>query len=96
MKKSTLLFLAVVIVFVALLSPRLYSVWKLDRRSTDLNTEIIRLKKENALLERELRLLREDPVYLEKVAREKFNKAKQGEIVYKVVREGERTKENPQ
>ena len=40
-------------------------------------------------LPEELRMLREDPVYVEKVAREKFRKAKQGEIVYKVVREGQ-------
>jgi cell division protein FtsB len=50
---------------------------------------LARLRKENKALETELQLLIHDPVYLEKVAREKFNKAKQGEIVYKVVRPGE-------
>ena len=43
-------------------------------------------------LEYELRLLKDDPVYLEKVARAQFNKAKEGEVVYKVVREGQNTR----
>ena len=56
-----------------------------------LETELRKLQEENLKLENELRLLRQDPVYLEKVARRKFNKAKENEIVYKVVREGENT-----
>ena len=59
---------------------------KLKERCAALDTEVAGLKKDNLALENELKLLRDDPVYLEKVAREKFNKAKQGEIVYKVVR----------
>lgn len=92
MKKpwAAVIFIAVIVIFIALLVPRILKITHLGNRSADLSAELERLKKENALLERELRLLRDDPVYLEKVAREKFNKAKQGEIVYKVVREGEK------
>ncbi len=77
---------AVVVVF---LTPRLVQIRNLETRRQNLETEIKKLQTTNRVLENELRLLREDPVYLEKIAREKFNKAKQGEIVYKVVREGE-------
>jgi cell division protein FtsB len=79
-------------VFAALLTPRFLQVQKLRERSNDLENELHELKKQNNMLETELRLLRDDPVYLEKVARAKFNKAKEGEIVYKVVREGQNTK----
>jgi cell division protein FtsB len=75
--------------FIAFLAPKVVHVAKLEARSRNLENEIHRIRSENQALENELRLLKEDPVYLEKVAREKFNKAKQGEIVYRVVREGE-------
>ncbi len=85
--RTTLWFSLLVIVFGILLAPRIVQVEKLKSRSRGLETEIKKLHAENLELESQLRLLREDPVYLEKIAREKFNKAKQGEIVYKVVRE---------
>ena len=87
-------FLLLFVLFIILLSPKVLQVRSLQIRSRDLEAEIKRVKLENQALENELRLLREDPVYLEKVAREKFNKAKQGEIVYKVVREGETVKKD--
>jgi cell division protein FtsB len=77
--------------FVALFVPRVLQVQKLRERSDNLEQELRRLKAHNGALERELRLLKDDPVYLEKVARSKFNKAKEGEVVYKVVREGQTT-----
>ena len=82
-----LVFLVLVFLFVVLLAPRMLQVENLKVRSRDLEIELKKLQTQNLLLENELRLLRDDPVYLEKVAREKFNKAKQGEIVYKIVRE---------
>ena len=85
---AVLVFLLVLGVFVVLLAPRILQVRSLGVRSKNLEIEVRKLKLENLKLENELRSLRDDPVYLEKVAREKFNKAKQGEIVYKVVREG--------
>ena len=85
-------FLALAVVFVAFLTPRMIQVQKLKERSAALDVELKDLKSQNNQLEQELRMLRDDPVYLEKVARAQFNKAKQGEIVYKVVREGQNTK----
>ena len=64
-------------------------VQSLKARSENLDAEIRKLRVQNKALETELKMLREDPVYIEKVARSKFNKAKEGEIVYKVVRDGQ-------
>lgn len=74
--------------FAAFLWPRAMHVWRLAQRSEALSREMFDLRRENQRLETELKRLREDPIYIEKVARQKFNKAKEGEIVYKVVKEG--------
>ena len=86
---SAVVFLLLLAAFVVLLLPRMLQVRKLRERSDDLEKQLRELKKQNDALEGELRLLRDDPVYLEKVARRQLNKAKEGEIVYKVVREGQ-------
>jgi len=75
------------VLFVVFITPKIFEINKLEERSQNLEEETRRLKAQDEALETELRLLRDDPVYIEKVAREKFNKAKAGEIVYKVVRE---------
>ena len=85
-------FILLFALFVIFLAPKLVQIENLSRRSANLESEIARLKEQDKALETELRLLRDDPVYVEKIAREKFNKAKEGEIVYKVVREGQNTK----
>ena len=87
-------FTVLAVVFVTFITPRMVQVQRLRERSVSLEKELRQLKKQNDLLEQELRMLRDDPVYLEKVARAQFNKAKQGEIVYKVVRQGQNTKQN--
>ena len=88
---TAIIFLLLTALFVVFLTPRILQVQALRKRSENLEKEIAELKKQNDALEGELKLLREDPVYLEKVARAQFNKAKEGEIVYKVVREGQNT-----
>ncbi len=88
-RPSTVILLALLaVLFAMLVAPRVMHVERLKDRSRKLESEIAGLKRENDRLENELYLLRSDPVYLERVAREKFNKARQGEIVYKVVRPG--------
>jgi cell division protein FtsB len=86
---AVFIFIALLVLFLILLAPRIAQVQKLSERSNNLEIELKKLQDQNKKLEDELRMLREDPVYIEKVAREKFRKAKQGEIVYKVVKEGE-------
>ena len=84
---AVVVFAALAVLFMVLLMPRVIQVRSLRQRSAALEKELREIKKQNDVLEKELRLLRDDPVYLEKVARTQFNKAKEGEIVYKVVRE---------
>ena len=91
---TAVVFALFIILFMILLAPRVIQVGKLKERSRNLEIELKQLQLQNRILENEVRLLREDPVYLEKVAREKFNKAKEGEIVYKVIREGKNTTRN--
>ena len=93
MKKpaTAVIFVLLFGLFIVLLAPRMVQVQSLRKRSENLDKDLRRLKKENQFLEYELKLLRDDPVYLERVARQKFNKAKEGEIVYKVVREGDKS-----
>ena len=88
---TTFVFIILGVLFALLLVPRVTQVQKLRERSEGLQRELITLKKQNDALAYELRLLKDDPVYLEKVARSQFNKAKEGEVVYKVVREGQTT-----
>ena len=92
-KKSLtlIIFAALGILFVIFITPKIIQIQSLQRRSDNLEAETAKLRAQDAALEAELRLLRDDPVYVEKVAREKFNKAKEGEIVYKVVRESSPT-----
>ena len=47
--------------------------------------EIIDLKRQNKELAEEYRKLENDPVYLEKVAREKMGLVRDGEVIYKMV-----------
>ncbi len=88
---TLILFAGLAVLFVVFLTPKVIKIQSLSGRSESLRQETLKLKAQNAALEQELRLLRDDPVYVEKVAREKFNKAKEGEIVYKVVREGDKS-----
>lgn len=53
-------------------------------RNLQYGQEILRLRRERAQLLREKKLLLEDPIYLEKVAREKMGLIKEGEVVYKI------------
>lgn len=89
---TAVLFAIAIAVFIALVAPRAIQIQSLKDRSRRLEKELSDARLNNQKLEQELRLLRDDPVYLEKVAREKFNKAKEGEIVYKVIRPGDQTK----
>ena len=91
MKKpaSVVVFALVILLFVTLLMPKIARIAQLRERSENLEQQLLRLKAQNKAYETELRLLRDDPVYVEKVAREKLSKAKEGEIVYRVIRDGE-------
>lgn len=55
---------------------------ELKRNEKKLIREIREISAENELLKREIELLKKDPSYLEKYAREKFGLVKPGEMVF--------------
>jgi cell division protein FtsB len=57
----------------------------LKQKDLEYQAKINGLQQENVRLKEERRLLEEDPVYLEKVAREKMGLIKKGEVVYQLV-----------
>lgn len=56
--------------------------YRMKAQYTALTEEITRLKLENARLTKDVRALRSDPAYVERIARDKLGLARQGEIVY--------------
>ena len=59
-----------------------YVKTKLDIRKV--NTEIVKLEKENVLLMRELEKLQKDDKYLEEVVRTRYGLLREGERLYRV------------
>lgn len=83
------LFLCVVcaLVFVFYL-PSYVKMQDMNEKNRQYEKRIGELAKDNARLEEERRRLVEDPVYFEKVAREKMGIIRDGEVLYKIVGPG--------
>lgn len=71
-----------------LFTPAVSKLVRLNQKAVELEDDIKRLMVENRVLENEMKLLNEDPVYVERVARRLFRKAKEGEIIYRIVPAG--------
>ncbi|MFN8009039.1 MAG: septum formation initiator family protein [Terriglobia bacterium] len=56
------------------------SLRKMERRSSEYNERIERLKKENQDIRSEIRALKTNPAMIEKIAREELGLVRQGEI----------------
>ncbi len=56
-------------------------------KNVDLEDKIRRLNVENALLQQELKRIESDPVYQERIAREKMGVVRKGEIPIKIIPE---------
>ena len=65
--------------------PGYLKIKAMDRQRKELERQIEEVKQANTRLEEEQEGLKTDPLYLEKVAREKLGLAREGEIVYKVL-----------
>ncbi|MGE0268572.1 MAG: septum formation initiator family protein [Candidatus Omnitrophota bacterium] len=83
MKKSLLLF-AVAIGILLLFLPTFSQKQMLQEKNREYLREIYELKRQNAELTEEKRKLEDDPVYLEKVAREKMGIIRDGEVIYRI------------
>lgn len=60
-------------------------LWRLWQEKKKIDRENFLLQRENEILRDQVRRLRRDDLYLEKVAREELGLARRGEIVYRFV-----------
>jgi len=83
LKNALFIFFLAIIILLCFL-PSYSKMQDMEKKNWEYQREIEALKEKNAKLEEERKLLEEDPVYLEKVAREKMGLIKEGEVVYKI------------
>ena len=68
----------------AVFLPSYTKMQDLEQKNLEYTQHIKMLTNKTGELEEEVRLLKDDPVYLEKVAREKMGLIKEGEVIYKI------------
>ncbi len=78
---SVLLLILLGIIFI----PGYLKIRRLSRENRELERQIKEIEQANIGFQAEQQKLLNDPLYLEKVAREKLGVAKKGEVVYKVL-----------
>jgi cell division protein FtsB len=79
------IWLFVITLFVLFLFlPSYTKLQDLKQRNIDYERQVQILKERKIKLTEEKRLLEQDPVYLEKVAREKMGLIRKGEVIYKI------------
>ena len=88
--KRAFWFLGFAVFLLALFLPGFTKLQELREKNRDLVTKIKQLRIENSFLEQELRRLENDPVYQERIAREKMGIVRKGEIPIKIVPEKKR------
>lgn len=84
LKKAFWLFGIAVFLLIVFL-PGYTKLQELRERNQDLESKIKRLNIENALLHQELKKIEHDPVYQEKIVREKLGVVRKGEIPVKII-----------
>jgi len=84
LKKAFWLF-GVTIFLLMIFLPGYTKLQELRDRNKDLETKIKRLAIENSLLQQEIKRIDDDPLYQEKITREKMGVVKKGEIPVKIV-----------
>jgi len=83
-KKAFWLFGIAVFLLVMFL-PGYTKLQELREKNSNLEVKIKRLHVENALLEQELKQAESDPVYQEKIARERMGVVRKGEVPVKII-----------
>lgn len=84
LKKAFWLFGITVFLLIVFL-PGYTKLQELNDRNRDLETKIKRLNVENYLLQQELKRIESDPLYQEKIAREKMGVVRKGEVPVKIM-----------
>ena len=73
------------IVLFSLFLPSYTKMQDLEEKNRKYQKQVEQLVKKNYQLQEEKKMLDEDPVYLEKVAREKMGLIREGEVIYKII-----------
>ena len=84
MKNAIWLFAGTIIIL-AIFLPSYTMMQDLRQKNLDFSRQIERVNLENSRLREEKQRLEKDPVYMEKMAREKMGLVREGEVVYKIV-----------
>jgi len=84
LKKAFWIF-GLAVFFLILFLPGFSKLQDLREKNRDLEDKIRRLNIENALLEEEVKKVSSDPVYQERVAREKMGIVRKGEVPIKIL-----------
>jgi cell division protein FtsB len=85
--KRAFWFFGLIIFLLVIFLPGYTKIQELKDRNRDLEAKVKRLHIENALLQQELRRIDTDPVYQEKIARERMGVVRKGEVPVKIVPE---------
>ncbi len=83
-------FFFIAVFLLVLFLPGYTKLQELRDKNRDLEVKIKQLKIENSLLEQELKRVDNDPLYQEKIVREKMGVVRRGEIPLKIVPENKR------
>ncbi|MDP3732861.1 MAG: septum formation initiator family protein [Candidatus Omnitrophota bacterium] len=86
LKKAFSVF-GIVIFLLIIFLPGYTKLQELRDRNKDLEMKIKYLNVENTLLQQELKRIESDPIYQEKIAREKMGIVRKGEIPIKIIHE---------
>jgi cell division protein FtsB len=86
LKKALWLF-GIAVLLLILFLPGYARLNQLKDKNRDLETSIRKLKIENSLLNQELKRVENDPLYQEKIARDKMGVVRKGEIPVKIIPE---------
>ncbi|MEA3346775.1 MAG: septum formation initiator family protein [Candidatus Auribacterota bacterium] len=79
----SLLIIGIVIGSIVLLIPRWVAKSKLSKKQKELKEKIVKGEEKYLRLKEELDALENDPVYLEKIARDDLGMKRSGEVIYK-------------
>jgi cell division protein DivIC len=83
--KIIILSILVAVILVIIFIPGYLKIKKLVRQNKELESQIVQIKQRNLRLKEEQKRLISDPIYLEKVAREKLGVVRKGEELYRVL-----------
>jgi len=88
--KRAFWFLGITVFLLIIFLPGYSKMQELRDKNRELEARIKRLNIENTLLQEEIKRVENDPVYQEKIARDKMGVVRKGEIPIKIIPDKER------